>query len=129
MPFDSTKFAPLAAPVVETEVQRLIALAKERIRTPNLWVRGSFFMDDAACLRGAFMHAMEMEGHEGMGAECRCAAYPYVVAAIEERMGRQGELQKLSKPTTVQYFNDGVARDHADVLAVLDRAYELAAEK
>ena len=138
MPFEAP-LPTLPAPVVETEAQRLIRLAKERIATPDRWTKGAYFHNDAACLRGAFRVALG--GAPGVidagliDAESnRCVAYPYMVAAIREAcpgflgpdtLAFSGRLRSLQ----VEVFNDDKHTTHADVLAVLDRAYALAAEQ
>jgi hypothetical protein len=117
---DVTLFQRIIAPVVETRVetraQRVIRLARTLIADEARWCRGDFVTTAALggpsyCLVGALRCA-----HSGNPRRAGTAgASRFVARAVRER-ARVG----------IQEFNDGRA-PHDEILAVLDRAYALAA--
>ena len=128
----------VAAPVVETEAQSIIRRARSLLADPLRWTQGGDYTElreqgAAFCLYGAIMHVSGVtvqelrDGKEINGAvfdgdmlKDTCPAVQvtdrYLTQAVQER----------SAIKFVIGFNDDNQTDHADVLAVLDRAYTLA---
>lgn len=125
MPFEGDLQKYIPAPVVETETQRLIREARERIPTPRLWRKGDLAQRGRYCLLGALgwrdfcsedAERVLVTATMHVGAACLEAdPRPYKI-----------ELDEHIMHAVVFGFNDH--HKHADVLRVLDRAYELAGQ-
>ncbi|MBL8549995.1 MAG: hypothetical protein JNJ73_08405 [Hyphomonadaceae bacterium] len=108
--------APAVQPLAESRAQHVIRTARALIADEAHWRRGDFVGFDvdgqpSYCLVGALRFA-----HSGNARRAGTAgASKFVARAVRER-ARVG----------IQEFNDGCA-PHEEILAVLDRAYELAA--
>lgn len=107
MPFDATTF-------VETEAQRVLREARDIIASGH-WTKGAFMrcVEDEVtyCLIGAVRKAATSNAFGGDP-----LALDFVSEAVPERFCGD-----------IAYFNDNRMTQQADVLAVLDRAYILAA--
>lgn len=124
-----------AAEHVETEAQRLIRLAKENL-TKERWVKGALVEGETACLVGGFkkIDGLEWLTEAGFaratqrlnGPIFTCAAAPFVLVAVRELF--PDRLNICHAHDRVDLFNDHPDTKHADVMAVLDRAYVMAGE-
>ncbi|MGE0742702.1 MAG: hypothetical protein AB7O98_15285 [Hyphomonadaceae bacterium] len=106
---DYTQAPPIA---IETQPQRIIRQARERLAREGLWCRGAFQMGEAQCILGALRFFTSGNPDKAGTA----GASRYVTRALRGRGF-----------TSIQNFNDRYA-SREDVLAVLDRAYALAAK-
>lgn len=121
MPFEGDLQKYIAPPVVETEAQRVIRLARELLDDPRRWGRHTFKSirdhgEPAYCLLGALRMAHHGSVRPGTGGVTQ-----YVERALPST-GRAREV--LGDRFGIQMFND--FSTHAEVLAVLDRAYVIA---
>src|SRR5262249_16777706 len=102
-------------------------------RSRSLWMKDGFSSGSHVCLRGAFIRAMgvepmNVEEFADTAFEYKCAAYPFVAEAISEIYPTIGG-RHWQNAAMMSTFNDASDTNHADVLAVLDRAYQLAGER
>jgi len=100
------------APVIETPAQRIIRQARTLIEDPSHWVQGAYQHGDAYCLVGA----LRMAQFGNALSDETSAAEPFVVDVVK----------RVAAADAIENFNDEDA-EHADALAALDLAYELAA--
>lgn len=131
MPFDVAGF-PIEAPVVETDPQRILRAAKAILMERGRTLGDLEDESGAVCLLGALGYT-ERDG-DYISCAAGKAASAFCAAAIRERdlsgieHYRALHIQQLDDADEICFtFNDARGVTDADVLAVLDRAYELAA--
>jgi hypothetical protein len=111
MPFegDIAEFAKFTSPPVETQVQSIIRRARALIADESRWTR-NFQIGNSFCILGALRKA-----HHGDAWAPGTGGAQDVVMRVLRRRGYTG----------ITSFNDRHA-SHAEVLAVLDAAYQAA---
>lgn len=126
MPFDAAGFV-IPAPVVETETQRVISEAANILRRVGRCRAHMREANGSVCLLSALGYR---DGFNYSACEASQRTLPFVVAAIIERDGepKYGNAEtEEGRQIVTFYFNDQQQHTDEDVLAVLYRAYELAA--
>lgn len=139
MPFDSTDFviAP-TSPIVETEQQIILRKARALLaRREDRWTTAVLAthseLGAAMCIMGAVLLASGQRSFRalnGLTSAHECVAVrsvrPFLCDAIAEREDIEAVRDSAEdEDMIVESYNDNYA-EYADVLAVLDRAYELA---
>jgi hypothetical protein len=117
MPFDS-----LPAVKPETKDAQVLREAMDIIRDKDAWTKGNIYCGGRHCMAGAIMRAMglndqQMKKVQMVGIACNLST-PILMALNEAATQRSGK---------VEYFwgyNDRATTSHADVMAVMQAAYE-----
>lgn len=107
------------APTEVDEVGKIILKARAVLSNPNAWCKASMQKGDAVCLLGAM--GFKKRGQDGFSPPSPAAreAGHRLLALIPERYNYIG---MRSKWAPIWRFNDATENQHADILALLDRA-------
>jgi hypothetical protein len=118
MPFDSL---PAAKP--ETKDAAILREAMDLIRDKHAWIKGTLYCEGGHCMAGAIFRAMGKTDDQLRGFEHTAGSYRALPRSVMRALN-QATAQRSGRLITFWSYNDRGTTSHADVMAVMQAAYE-----
>ena len=118
----------------ETPALKILRSVRLKLDKPSSWTKGIMHRNGQFCLVGAISDVIGRELEKVPSVDPRRGDYDEVVMALHAAILARSDYSSLwdrggSPLSTVGLFNDRPDIKHSDIIAVLDKAYELEIRK